>query len=534
MIKHTHIVTTLLIGLLFLSIRSISQPRAYKAPEFAKNWSKPSEHPDHIVLNFSSDPATTTSVTWRTSTEITEGYAEVAIATAAPKFWRNAKTLKAKTTTMDASEVLDAEVISNYHTVTFTDLTPDTLYAYRVGNGKIWSEWIQFRTASATPKPFSFLYVGDAQNYILELWSRLIREGYRKAPDASFIIHAGDLVSEAHSERQWQEWFTAGGWIHRMLPSISTPGNHEYRPLNKQDQEANVRSLSVQWRPQFAFPENGPDIAELKETVYYTDYQGVRIITLNSNRFQKEQIPWLEEVLQNNPNKWTVVTYHHPLFSASSGRNNDELREVWKPIFDKYKVDLALQGHDHSYARGRVDPMLAKGEENVLDGLNKRDYTGTVYVVSVSGGKMYRLRPNAWEGWEADRERAAENTQLFQVINVDGDKLSFQSFTATGELYDAFDLIKQENGLPNKFIERKQEAVATRRHDNTIPYDDQLSDEIKADLLEKYKGYELDKINYVDNPDFRGYWVELEKGEEEVQLKIDMAGKILEEVIEED
>jgi len=58
------------------------------------------------------------------------------------------------------------------------------------------------------------LYVGDAQNYILELWSRLIREGYKKAPDASFVIHAGDLVNNAHSEQQWQEWFDAGGWIH--------------------------------------------------------------------------------------------------------------------------------------------------------------------------------------------------------------------------------------------------------------------------------------------------------------------------------
>ena len=44
-------------------------------------------------------------------------------------------------------------------------------------------------------EPFSFFYVGDAQNYILELWSRLIREGY-KAPTASFIIHAGDLIND--------------------------------------------------------------------------------------------------------------------------------------------------------------------------------------------------------------------------------------------------------------------------------------------------------------------------------------------------
>ena len=530
MIKfHRTIIAALVPGLLLFSPGVFGQ-RAYQVPQFAKDWGKPGPHPDHIVINFSENPSSAVNVTWRTHADIQEGYAEIAIATAAPKFWRNAITVKAETTTMDASKVLDAEVISNYHTARFDKLMADTLYAYRVGNGKIWSEWIQFRTAAKEPKPFSFLYVGDAQNYILELWSRLIREGYRKAPDASFIIHAGDLVTDAHSERQWEEWFTAGGWIHRMLPSISTPGNHEYRPLNKAEQEQNIRNLSVQWRPQFEFPLNGPaGIKELEETVYYIDYQGTRIISLNSNRFQEEQVAWLESVLANNPNKWTVVTYHHPLYSASGGRDNEELRSLWKPLFDKYKVDLALQGHDHSYARGRVEP-----NENIVGGVNTRDYTGTVYVVSVSGGKMYSLRPNAWEGWEAERDRAAENTQLFQVIHVNGDTLAYQAYTATGELYDAFDLVKSASGRPNQFIEKKQQAIAKRRHENTISYQDQLPAEIRSDLEKKYEGYEFDRINYVVTDDFKGYLVQLEKGPIEVNLKIDMSGKILEEVVEED
>lgn len=74
------------------------------------------------------------------------------------------------------------------------------------------------------------------------------------------------------------------------------------------------------------------------------DYQDARIISLNSNVMQAEQIPWLEEVLANNPQKWTIVTYHHPLFSASEGRENTRLREAWKPLFDKYQVDLPCRG----------------------------------------------------------------------------------------------------------------------------------------------------------------------------------------------
>ena len=499
------------------------QKRAYRAPEFAFNWSEPGLHPDHIVLNLTEDPSNSMSVTWRTSTEIQFGYAEIAIATAAPKFWRNAKTIKATTETMDATEVLHAGVIANYHSVTFTELLPNTTYAYRVGNGSIWSEWIQFKTAASGAAPFSFLYVGDAQNYILELWSRLIREGYRKAPDASFIVHAGDLVTTAHSERQWHEWFTAGGWIHRMLPSIPTPGNHEFQPRTEAEREAGIRELSYQWRPQFNLPMNG--IEGQEETVYYVDYQDVRMVSLNSNKMVEEQVAWLDSILANNPNKWTIVTFHHPLFSASERRDNERLRNLWKPILDKHRVDLVLQGHDHSYARGRTEPL----EENVVDGTNARDYTGTVYVVSVSGGKMYKLRPNAWEDFaEASRDRGAENTQLIQLINIDGDRLSFESYTAVGELYDAFDLVKTGKDRPNRFIERKQEAIPARRHDNTIPYDDSLTEEIEAILTAQFEGYEVNGVRYFDEPEFRGYTVRLYKDDARIDLKIDSEGNILE------
>jgi hypothetical protein len=440
------------------------QNQTYKEPKFHKEWSQPTVYPDRIVLNFGQNPSSEVNVTWRTNTEIKQAYAEIALATAAPRFWKNGKTLTAKTELLDAQLVDDANVVAHYHSAEFKGLLQDTVYAYRVGDGERWSEWLQFRTASNQPNDkFSFLYVGDAQNYVLELWSRLIREGFRKAPEARFFIHAGDLINRAHREQEWHEWFTAGGFIHSMIPSMPTPGNHEYRAKNQQEADAKQRSLSVQWRPQFTLPQNGP--AGLEETVYYMDYQDVRVISLDSNRDQALQASWLEKILAENPKKWTILTYHHPLFSASNGRDNEELRKLWKPIFDKYRVDLALQGHDHAYARGRVAPG-----ENVMDGVNIKDLTGTVYVVSVSGGKMYDIGDD-WTSKGGQRDRIAENTQLFQVITVEGNRLKFESFTAIGELYDAFELVKDENDL-NRFIELRVNAVEEKTNANTIPYKD--------------------------------------------------------------
>ena len=190
---------------LFLSIHLYGQEtKVYKEPKFHFDWSKPSEYPDRIILNFGQNPSSEVNVTWRTTTEISTAFAEIAIATAAPKFWKNGKTLTAKTEVLDADSVKTAEVTAHYHSVEFRDLLPDTTYAYRVGDGERWSEWFQFKTASDQAEDkFSFLYVGDAQNYVLELWSPLIREGFRKAPDAKFIVHAGDLINTAHREGEF-------------------------------------------------------------------------------------------------------------------------------------------------------------------------------------------------------------------------------------------------------------------------------------------------------------------------------------------
>ena len=312
---------------------------------------KPSKIPSRVALNWSDDPTTSISVTWRTSTEVENAYAEIAIADASANFttWRTQ--VIAKTEKWGQNKYS-----AHFHSVTFSDLKPDTLYAYRVGSEKIWSAWYQFRTAEANSNSFSFIYFGDAQNNLLSLWSRVIRASILEAPKATFLLHAGDLVNSANNDSDWEDWFQAGSWIHAQFPIIATPGNHEYAKNS-----IGTRSLSTLWRPHFTLPKNGP--AGLEETVYFIDYQGARIISLNSNQDLAKQVNWLDNVLANNPNNWSFLTFHHPVYSASKNRNNKDLRELWKPIIDKHQVDLVLTGHDHSYARGH----------NIGNGVNVRD-----------------------------------------------------------------------------------------------------------------------------------------------------------------
>lgn len=389
---------------------------------------KPTPVPDRVVLTWAGDPATTQAVTWRTATTVANPVAQIAAAEGGPGFdptWGRANFNKGKVRTVPARSQPLTTTINEalYHSVNFDGLTPKTKYAYRVGDGANWSEWFHFETASDRPEPFGFVYFGDAQNGLKSLWSRVARGAYSDMPKAKFIIHAGDLVNSGRNDAEWGEWHTAAGWINGMVPNVPTPGNHEY---------AGKGGLTPHWRPQFALPEHGPP--GLEESCYFLDIQGVRVVSLNSNEKVAEQVPWLEDVLANNPNRWTVVTFHHPIYSTAKGRDNTRVREAWRPVFDRFGVDLVLQGHDHTY--GRTGLMR---EDNLLTGAQLRD-RGTVYAVSVSGAKMYRLGDNL------KMNSTAEDTQLYQLITIDGDRLRYEARTAVGKVHDAFELRKRADG----------------------------------------------------------------------------------------
>lgn len=393
----------------------------------------PSREPDRVILNLTENPETSLAVNWRTDTSVSKGVVEFALATAGPEFMDNVTRLEARRESLTAKHLEEPTVSAHYFSARIDDLTPSEKYVYRVGTDGAWSEWYQVQMPDGEAGKVSFIYFGDAQNDLKSMWSRVIREAYKTIPQVDFMLHAGDLINRHDRDVEWGEWFYAGGFIHATVPSVMTPGNHEY---------GKGVILSPQWRPQFNLPLNGPK--GLEETCYVVNYSNLKVISLDAEQIDESpyylgrQAAWLDSVLTHDPKKWTAITFHYPVFSTKPNRDNIKLRERFKPIFDKHKVDIVLQGHDHAYGRGMVN--------NVPTGYSVNDkISGTMYVVSVSGPKMYDISDDPW------MDRKARNTQLFQIITIDGNTLKFQSFTARGELYDAFDLEKRKN-KPNKLI----------------------------------------------------------------------------------
>jgi 3',5'-cyclic AMP phosphodiesterase CpdA len=404
------------------------------------NQYKPRQIPDRIVLSVTADPATSASVIWRTDTLVNSSEAQIALATGSPEFALEAQSVSGVARRMDTDNGA-----ALHHRVTFTNLTPHTLYAYRVKGKDSWSEWFHFTTAHRSAAPFSFLYFGDAQNAIKSHFSRVIRQAYSALPQAALMLHAGDLVNsrEGNHDDEWAEWCEAGSFLHAMVPCVPAVGNHEcIKSVDTKNSEQ--YQLSPQWYAHFELPQNGP--AELKQSVYRFVYQGVLFLILNSqdalDSSLKKQTAWLESQLKTNTQPWTIVMFHHPIYSVSKGRDNKALRDAWKPLFDKYKVDLVLQGHDHAYGR----------RSNLDEGTRAFDTTvGTMYVVSVAGPKMYLADEHAVN----TMTRIGEARQLYQLVHVHNDRIELEARMADGQLYDYFCLRRLADGT-----KRLEELVA--------------------------------------------------------------------------
>ena len=377
--------------------------------------------PDRIILTWNGDPARTQAVTWRTTPSVSNPAAELAKADAPVKMvqyenrTREAVIERSFARRIPAQSQDHPESGARYHSVVFDGLTPGTEYFYRVGDGEHWSEWFSFRTASAGNEPFRFLYFGDAQFGLRSLWPRALRAGLRAAPDARFMTHAGDLVNYGDSDLEWGQWFKSGDWIFASVPSIPSPGNHDHKKLSE---EPEVWRINPFWRLQFTLPEQAPPAVH--EQAYYVDYQGARIISLNSVHKIEDQAAWLKTVLSNNPNRWTIVTFHYPLYDGAE-REASSLainlaRKLWGPLLIEYGVDLVLTGHWHGYYRGPVPPPK-DGDQTVAP----------VWTTSTAGG-------------------CCLPEQLFQIVSVSPDKVDYDARTVDGRAYDGFTLVKGNGG----------------------------------------------------------------------------------------
>jgi len=379
--------------------------------------------PDRIVASPAQDAGTGFAVAWRTAPLAQPPLLEVTEAGDSPDMGQ-VRQVQA------SSQALHSENGDSQHNHARIDgLQPDTLYAYRVQGQGTWGAWQHFHTAAAAGQPLTVLYFGDTQNKNLSHVSRVIRQGWQTAPDARLALFAGDLVSggDGEDDNEWGEWFAAGGWLLPGMAVAPAAGNHEYFE-EFEDTPQERRVLGKHWPVTFALPANGAEAAA--RTSYWFDYQGLRVAVLDGTSAldlgtAKAQADWLDGVLASSSQPWNIVVVHQPLYPLRAERDTSVLASEIRPVLQRHKVDLVLQGHDHTYGR-RADEDAALPQ----------------YISSVAGPKQYRLSAQA----RATMKPTAEDTQLFQVLRLDDKGLRYEARTATGRLYDAFQIRRDGRG----------------------------------------------------------------------------------------
>jgi 3',5'-cyclic AMP phosphodiesterase CpdA len=438
-------------------LRSLTSAPVGASPPGAESGPAPAgELPTRVLLGFAGNPSRSMAVTWRTARPVANPVAQIA-----PEMARSdlASTATSVSGEGQALPLADGRTVGQYRAV-FAGLEPGRRYVYRVGDGQSWSEWNTFTTARDEPAPFRFIYLGDVQNEIRSVWSRVVRSAYAAAPDARFIAYAGDLLAEGYDDRLWGEWCDGLGFIGASVPALPVPGNHDLHraPGNP----PGALAVSPLWRAHFTVPDNGPAApGDRIGQTYSLDYQGARLIALDVNawandafepgereRVKQATLEWLTQTLAQNPNRWTIVLQHQAIHSIAKERDYAEMRAALVPLYDRYGVDLVLQGHDHAYGRTR---KLAANKV-VPDAAR-----GTIYAISVSGAKMYEIH-------RANRELMATlvaQKQLYQVVSISPSRLSFDAYGADGVRVDAFDLRKTGRG-PSLYVDRERLPPARR------------------------------------------------------------------------
>lgn len=310
--------------------------------------------------------------------------------------------------------------------VTLTGLEPASVYEYRAGSGKEFSDWYTLQTDGGGA--FSALIFGDSQSLDYNVWRQTASAAYANDKAAAFFINMGDLVDNGEQYSQWRSWFRGASGLLPQIPVAPISGNHE--------------NYSLQWKPYkgdlyltlFDLPLNGPE--GLQKQAYSYDYGEVHFAVIDTQLEELKdwqpdlvarQVKWLENDLAASNKKWKVVLVHRSLFRYQDGKPN-ELGAALLPVLDRSNVDVVFSAHIHTY--GRTAPLK---NGNVAG-------QGTVYISSGRSGDK------TWAGSRAKPQEVVFDNVLdqpnYMKLTADSHKLTVTSLKQDGKLIDTMTLTK--------------------------------------------------------------------------------------------
>jgi 3',5'-cyclic AMP phosphodiesterase CpdA len=255
--------------------------------------------------------------------------------------------------------------------------------------------------------------MGDIQDTIGGIANQLLKNAFRRHPDAEFFVCGGDLT-ERPTDAFWNETFETLDSVGQAVPVLTVTGNHDY-----------LKGLICTLERRFSLIHSYfLDSMVGENQVFTVRYKDVQFFCLDSNReffYLWTQRRWLEEKLEASTAKWKIVVMHHPLYSVKGSMNNLIQRWMFDDLIQQYGVALVLQGHEHAYARRTVWQSSSSSQPSAI------------HIISHCSPKAYRINPP-----EGRFDRIEKDIRTYQKVRISGDTLVVTAFNAeNGMLIDS-------------------------------------------------------------------------------------------------
>jgi hypothetical protein len=218
------------------------------------------------------------------------------------------------------------------------NITPAATIYYKIKDSGA-GTWGAEKTKATVPAAtvdgvnFTFCATGDSRDDY-NMWNKIATKMAAHKP--ACVVFNGDLTLNGTGITEWTNWLTNATPITEIAPIFHAQGNHE--------------SSLATYINQFNLPKNGNNT---DFSYFSVTYGNVIFISLNAEISMAPQNTWLDAQLkaaQTAGVKWAVVSWHEPYYTY--GSHGGEMTDwSWWATFDKYGVDLVLNGHDHCYER---------------------------------------------------------------------------------------------------------------------------------------------------------------------------------------
>ncbi len=371
-----------------------------------------SKEPSVLYLTWMHDPSTTMTVQWHTKD--TDPSSEILYRKAGESEWQLKEGVF---NPLPKTNVL-------VHTVELEGLEPNTDYQFLLAGRK--KEHL-FRTLPKTlSRHVKFVIGGDA--YVsLSTLRKMNAQIASRSPD--FVVVGGDIAytngrravykSEGWELNRWrtflEEWtslmLTKEG---QMIPMMVVLGNHDIKPTMLAPTPQHFLFYEL-----FALEEKGKPYRVFD----VGDYLSLFLLdTGHTYHIEGQQAEWLKKNLfsrENTPYK--MAAYHigaYPSVYSFKGGVPKKIRSEWSPLFEKYRLNVAFEHHNHAYKR--TFPMK---DERI-------DPEGVIYIGDGSWGISPRKPKKLWY------LDVAEKTNAVCLITLSTDKGIIEGINLKGEIID--------------------------------------------------------------------------------------------------